>query len=530
MSGTGQDITERKNNEAELEQHRANLEALISERTEELQQTIIKLNNEISERKLVEKALRDSEEWFRAITTTASDAILLMDDRGRIVYWNPAAERIFGYTTDEAVGQNLHLLLVPPRLHNDYLKGFARFATTGQGPMINRSVELAAMKKDGTEFPIEVSTSALNINGKWHALGIVRDISERKLAEEALRQSEAFNRNILDAVDEGFIVIDRDFCILTVNNAFCRLVGESSESIIGRHCYEVSHGTLRPCDEEGEECAVRHVFETGESCTVIHKHPSGKKSTQYFETKAFPIKDSTGAVTSVIETITNITEKELLKEEQMKAAKLESIGTLAGGLAHNFNNLLQGIFGYISIAKMTIDQREKALAMLNQAEEALHLSVNLTGQLLTFSNGAKPLKIPIKLEPVIENSVKFALSGSPTNHQLNISDDLWSVEADAGQLAQVIQDIMINGVQAMPVGGTIVITAKNVLSDDGLPQHMKKGKYVKITIQDTGIGIPENYIQKIFDPYFTTKEKGSGLGLATSFSIIRNHDGFIRDD
>jgi len=655
MFGIVQDITERKNIEAELEQHRANLEALISERTEELQHTIKKLNNEITERKLVEEALqeseqryrniydtaplafvlwdretritgwnnqaekmfgwtreeitgrnifdyiipesarihvqdivklllegrlpsssinenitksgrtivcewnnsvirdsggnvagvislglditerqraeealRDSEERFRAITTTASDAILLMDDRGRIVYWNLAAERIFGYTTDEVVGQNLHLLLAPPRLHDEYLKGFARFVTTGQGPVINRSRELAALKKDGTEFPMEVSTSAININGKWHALGIVRDISERKLAEEALRRSEAFNRNILDAVDEGFIVVDRDFRILTVNNAFCRQVGESSESIIGRRCYEVSHRTFQPCDEEGEKCPVRHVFETGESCTVIHKHPVGKKSTQYFEMKAFPIKDSTGAVISVIETITNITEKQLLEEEQLKAAKLESIGILAGGLAHDFNNLLQGIFGYISIAKMTIDQREKALAMLNQAEKALHLSINLTGQLLTFSKGGKPLKMLIKLKPVIENSVKFALSGSPTNHQLNISADLWPVEADAGQMAQVIQNIMINAVQAMPVGGTIVITAKNVLpSDDGLPQHMKEGKYVKITIQDTGIGIPEDYIQKIFDPYFTTKEKGSGLGLATSFSIIRNHDGII---
>ena len=149
-------------------------------------------------------------------------------------------------------------------------------------------------------------------------------------------------------MDEGFIVIDRDFRILTANKAYCSQVGESCDSVIGRHCYEISHKTLRPCYEEGEECAVRHVFETGEPHTALHKHPDAKGSILYVETKAFPIKDSTGAVTSVIETVNNITEKHLLEEEQLKTQKLEAIGTLAGGIAHDFNNLLQGVFGYIS--------------------------------------------------------------------------------------------------------------------------------------------------------------------------------------
>ena len=158
----------------------------------------------------------------------------------------------------------------------------------------------------------------------------IRVGTERKQAEEKIRQSEAFIRNILDTVDEGFIVIDRDFRILTANKAYCSQVGEPCDTVIGRHCYEISHKTSRPCYEEGEECAVHHVFETGEPRTAFHKHLDSKGSILYVESKAFPIKDSTGVVTSVIETVNNITERHLLEEEQLKTHKLEAIGTLAG--------------------------------------------------------------------------------------------------------------------------------------------------------------------------------------------------------
>ena len=189
-----------------------------------------------------------------------------------------------------------------------------------------------------------------------------------------------------------------------------------------------------------------------------------------------PSRTRPGAVTSVIETINNITEKHLLEEERLKTQKLESIGTLAGGIAHDFNNLLQGIFGYISMAKMTFDQKDKSLAMLEQAEKALHQSVNLTTQLLTFSKGGKPVKKTIALQPVIENAVKFALSGSRTTYQLRIEPGLWQVEADEGQLGQVIQNIVLNADQAMPLGGSVVISARNVsASDASLPQDWTTG-------------------------------------------------------
>ncbi len=355
------------------------------------------------------------------------------------------------------------------------------------------------------------------------------DITDRKAAEEKIRESEQFIRGILDTVDEGFIVIDREFRIITANKAYCEQVGAACEDILGKHCYEVSHQETGPCFEGGEECAPRQVFETGKPYSALHKHRDAKGMTMYVETKGFPIRDRSGNVVSVIETVNNITEKHLLEEERLKTQKLESIGTLAGGIAHDFNNLLQGIFGYLSMAKMTLGQKEKAQAMLEQAEKALHQSVNLTTQLLTFSKGGKPIMKTIAVMPVIENAVKFALSGSRSTYELAGAADLWQVEADGGQLGQVIQNIVLNADQAMPLGGKVVISARNLpASDRSIPQELNGRDVVLISIQDTGVGISEQYLSKIFDPYFTTKEKGSGLGLATTYSIVKNHGGAIR--
>jgi PAS domain S-box-containing protein len=360
------------------------------------------------------------------------------------------------------------------------------------------------------------------------ALISIVDISYRKRAEEMIRQNERFMRNTLDSVDEGFLVIDRDYRILIANKAYCSQVAQTCDAVIGKHCFEISHNISRPCYEEGEECVVQQVFATGEPREILHKHADPDGHILFMETKGFPIKDASGNVTAVIETLNDITEKLLLEEERLKTQKLESLGTLAGGIAHDFNNLLQGIFGYISMAKIMLSQPVKSQAMLEQAEKALHQSVNLTSQLLTFSKGGKPVKKLTDLRPVIDNSVKFTLSGSRCDFRLTIPEDLWQAEADEGQLGQVIQNIVLNADQAMPVGGTVMVTAANMAeSDASLPAGLAKGQYVVIAIQDTGIGIPKQYLSKIFDPYFTTKEKGSGLGLATSYSIIRNHGGMI---
>ena len=483
---------------------------------------------DITGRKQAEEELKESQAQFMELFRNAADAIFIADiETGIIVEANEAASRLMLLPHNEIVG--LHQSrLHPPHTENFSEEIFEKHLYEAGQSIPTHPVAHKVLRSDGVEVPIEILAAMVTIRGKKCLMGTFRDITERKKAEDKIRQSEAFIRNILDTVDEGFIVVDRDLRILTANNAYCSQVGLPDDSVVGRRCYEVSHKTLRPCHEEGEECAVRHVFETGEPYTALHKHPDAKGAILYVETKAFPLKDDTGAVTSVIETVNNITEKHLLEEEQLKSQKLEAIGTLAGGIAHDFNNLLQGVFGYISMAKMTLEQKERSLAMLEQAEKALNMSVNLTTQLLTFSKGGKPVKKKIPLQSVIENSVRFALSGSRADYRITFDENLWEADADEGQIGQVIQNIVLNADQAMPAGGTITIAARNVsVPGEGLSARLSEGQYVEISVKDNGIGIPEEYFPKLFDPYFTTKERGSGLGLATSYSIIKNHSGLI---
>ncbi|MDA8079957.1 MAG: ATP-binding protein [Nitrospiraceae bacterium] len=350
----------------------------------------------------------------------------------------------------------------------------------------------------------------------------------RAEAVRALQSSETLVRDIIDNVDEAILLIDRDYRIVTANRIYCQWAGLSLADIVGRPCYEVSHHLGRPCHEEGRDCVVNRTFDTGESGVILFKSEDDRGNRSYVEKRAFPVRDAAGDITTAIETVRNVTDRYLLETERLKTQKLEAIGTLAGGIAHDFNNLLQGVFGYLSLARMNLEQTDKARAMLEQAEKALQMSVNLTSQMLTFAKGGRPVKKRLALLPVIENAARFALSGSRSDYRLSIDDDLLAVEADEGQMGQVIQNVVLNASEAMPDGGTITISAGNVEIPRGAdPSLPEGGKFVRITIQDPGIGIPEKYLSKIFDPYFTTKQKGSGLGLATSYSIIRNHGGSI---
>jgi signal transduction histidine kinase/ActR/RegA family two-component response regulator len=240
------------------------------------------------------------------------------------------------------------------------------------------------------------------------------------------------------------------------------------------------------------------------------------------------IRDENEQPLFVIGLIEDIGEKKLLEGERLKASKLESIGILAGGIAHDFNNLLTAIVGNIALAKRYIDPQENAAKRLQEAEKALMRTRDLTQQLLTFSKGGEPVRRTVSITDIIRDSCTFALRGSNVKCQLDIAPDLWNSKVDTGQLSQVIQNLAINADQSMSEGGTVTVTASNetVEADNDLP--VSKGRYVKISIADNGKGIPAEVIPKIFDPYFTTKEGGSGLGLSIVHSIINNHDGHIQ--
>jgi PAS domain S-box-containing protein len=221
----------------------------------------------------------------------------------------------------------------------------------------------------------------------------------------------------------------------------------------------------------------------------------------------------------------DVTVKVREEEERVKWQKLESLGTLAGGIAHDFNNFLAAILGNISLAKQILDPGSKAVARLEAAEKASDRASELAGKLLTFSIGGKPVRERISPERVVRESALLSVHGTPVRCEFDIAEDLWATDADAGQIGQAIGNLVINAVQAMPGGGTVRIRGANVIVGQGEMAYVKPGPYVKIEVADTGVGIPGRNLKRIFDPYFTTRENGSGLGLTTSYHIMKSHGG-----
>ncbi|MGD9950227.1 MAG: ATP-binding protein [Desulfobulbus sp.] len=224
---------------------------------------------------------------------------------------------------------------------------------------------------------------------------------------------------------------------------------------------------------------------------------------------------------------TDITERELLHNELVKIQKLESIGLLAGGLAHDFNNILTGIMGNLSFAQILLDAEHPASGPLKAAEDAATRAVELTGQLLTFARGGEPLKKVLAIGELINESMTLMLRGSKVRGACELGKDLWCIEADGGQISQVLNNIIINAVQAMPDGGQLRISAENCRIDEGAIPALQQGQYVRICLQDSGEGMTPETLERVFDPYFTTKAEGSGLGLASAYSIINRHGGNI---
>jgi PAS domain S-box-containing protein len=350
---------------------------------------------------------------------------------------------------------------------------------------------------------------------------------QRKKAEDALRDSEQRYRAI---VGHAY-----DLIIETTGTGECQYVtpncqkvlGYESPDMLGKSFFDFVHPEERASLSESFHSHVAALQEIDMVCRLQTKQSEWR----WFESHIHPFRTSVGTVVGVIVT-RDITEQKRLDEERVRATKLESVGLLAGGIAHDFNNILTSVFANIGLAKMvtakhSLPDGEMVVERLAAAEKACLRARDLTKQLLTFAKGGAPVKSTTSIASIITDTVQFALRGSDVSCTMRLSDDLWPVEVDEGQISQVLQNLVINGDQAMPEGGTIGVEAENcfVTSLMGLP--LKPGNYVRVSVTDQGIGIPQDHLPKIFDPYFTTKQKGSGLGLATTYSIIKRHEGHI---
>jgi len=363
---------------------------------------------------------------------------------------------------------------------------------------------------------------------------LLRNISERKKAEKALEKSKALNESILETVDEGFIVIDADYRIVSANKAYLAQVKLPFEQVFGKLCYEISHHIPRPCHEAGEDCAVRRTFDTGIAHTAVHRHKDTKGGLVMVEIKSYPIKDESGNVTSVIEVVNNITEKMNLEARVSHSQKMEAVGHLAGGVAHDFNNILTAIIGYGNLAKRKMAADDKARYDLEQILDSADRAANLTRGLLAFSRKQIISPRPANVNDIVKNIEKLILRliGEDIVSQILLTDKTLPVLADSSQIEQILMNLATNARDAMPEGGSLTIRTEPVVLDDAFIKvhgYGKKGAYVLLSVQDSGRGMDENTKGSIFEPFFTTKEigRGTGLGLSIVYGIVKQHNGYI---
>ena len=352
------------------------------------------------------------------------------------------------------------------------------------------------------------------------ALELIIPITEFKMTQEALRKSEEEYRTLFELTLSPIIVLNSDGTILQINQAGVDMLGyDKADELIGKPIVDI-------CFDKNQVAMLANEMRNKgylKSSELDFIKKDGSIANTLISVRARY--NENGEITRYEGFYSDITERRRTEQELMKIQKLESLGIFAGGIAHDLNNILTPILGNISLARIQKDY-DKIAERLLEAEKATLMARDLTQQLLTFSKGGAPIKRPTSISHILKDSVNFALRGTDVRPEISIPNDLWAVDIDEGQISQVITNIILNADQAMPDGGIIEIRAENVfINEDSLP--LKNGEYVKITIKDHGIGIPEKYLSKIFDPYWTTKKTGSGLGLATSYSIIRNHDGYI---
>lgn len=316
-----------------------------------------------------------------------------------------------------------------------------------------------------------------------------------------------------------------------MNKVAEKLTGWKLEEAKGKPLTEV----FNIVDEDTREVTgnpVNRVLKDGKVIRLSnHTVLISKDGSEYnIVDSAAPIKDIESKIRGVVLVFRDVTERLKIEKELLKTKKLESVGVLAGGIAHDFNNILTGLFGNIEIAKMKIARDHAAFTYLKTAGKALERATHLTKQLLTFAKGGDPVLEAVDLKSVVQTTVSFNLSGSNVKAHFNLPDNLWQIKADKGQISQVIANLTINAKEAMPDGGNLYIDAENVKNFKDPSAAYLSGDFVKLSIRDEGIGIPAKYLERIFDPYFSTKQSGSGLGLAIIHSIITKHNGHIRVD
>ncbi|MEN8809595.1 MAG: PAS domain S-box protein [Desulfobacterales bacterium] len=475
-------------------------------------------------REQAEKELKRSEQNYRLLIENQTDLVVKVDTQGKFLFVSPSYCQTFSKTEDELLGKTFM-----PLVHPDDRHSTANAMEELWRPPHTAYMEQRAMTKDGWRWLAWVETAILNENKEVEAIiGVGRDVTKRKSAQEALEAEKERLTVTLRSIGDGVITTDRDGTITLINKVAESLTGWTQHSALGQPIDQVFHIVNEQTHERCEN-SVQRVLESGQIIGLANNTKLIRKDGKEFiiADSGAPIISKGGEIIGVVLVFRDITEKRRMHQEILKIQKLESLGVLAGGIAHDFNNFLTGIIGNLSLVKLDITPQSKIYDSVKNMESAALRAKDLTQQLLTFSRGGKPVKSVVHLPDLVSESVAFALRGSNLKCHYAFKPDLKLVEVDQGQIGQVLNNLVINAVQATPQGGAVNVSAENVVLGADNAMNLKPGEYVKLTLTDQGTGIPKDHIDRIFDPYFSTKQKGSGLGLTVAYSIIDKHDGRI---
>jgi two-component system, cell cycle sensor histidine kinase and response regulator CckA len=471
---------------------------------------------------LQQNALQENEERYRILVETSPDAILMHRD-GVILFANPSALRLFRAERAE------HLLgrTVDSIVHPDF-RGLVRERIEEAKSVVghtNVPHEEMMLRLDGSPIDVEALGTHLIYQGKPAVQVILRDITARKVAELALRESEETLRNLMEVMPVGVALLEHDGSVTYLNRCFEEHFGYALEELPDLDTWyglaypdaayrddllAATRANQAKAQAEGKPIPPNKVNVTCKDGSIRHMIINRQK-----------------AGNRTLVNFTDITERESQQSEHLKSQKLESLGVLAGGIAHDFNNILTGILGNITLAQLYLDQEHPSFKPLGYAEKAASRAGELATQLLTFAKGGTPVKKIVALEALIEEVVSLALRGANVIGKLHLAEGLHAIEADEGQMGQVFHNIVLNAVQAMPGGGTLTVTADNVSLTGVTRPALPPGNYLRVVFSDQGHGMPEELQDQIFDPYFTTKPGGSGLGLASVHSIVKKHGGHV---
>ena len=508
------------------------------------------LQMERSMREEAEKAWSQSEERLRILIETIPDAVCFKNVQGQNMIVNKAFTELLGLSKEEIIGKTDEEIM-PTDLAPAYLE----CAKEVLGKNISAFKEIESTDKNGDRVFFElVKVPVHDNNGDISGLiGVTHDITDRKKTEEALRKAHSeLDKRVkqrtwelaqatlklsaekerlavtLRSIGDGVITTNIDGNVILLNKVAEDLTGWSHDEAQGKSLQEIFRIVNTKTNTPHADL-VKNTVRTGQVTTLdSHTKLISRNGKEYIVAdSAAPIKDSNSNIIGVVLVFRDVTEKIKMEDELAKSQKIESIGILAGGIAHDFNNVLTAILNNISLAKMNTKYDDKIFKILTEAENITFKAKDLTQQLLTFSKGGMPIKEVTSVCKMLKDTCTFTLRGSNVKHECSIPEEIWPVEIDPGQITQVIQNLIINADQAMPDGGMIKIVAENIVVDETSNLPLKKGDYIKLSFIDKGVGIPEEHKSKVFDLYFTTKQKGSGLGLSTAYSIIKRHNGHI---